>query len=322
MSKIWTYYTILISLALFSIAFSLAKGSTPIAIEQLLFATHPENLMFYKTILWQIRLPRTLSAFVSGSLLGLSGTLIQVLLQNPLADPYVLGIASGAGFFTLVAISFGLTTTICLLSFAWLGSLLTIVCILLFARIHRFQSHSLLLTGIAIAYSFSAGITAILLLSPSSQLPSMLFWLTGDLSNTHLPAVEASILLAGFIICVWLSPGINILGRGDYEAKALGLATISYRLSLYCLCSLLTATAVTLSGCISFIGFITPHLARKLCGYDHRYVIPAAILLGGSLLTIADTIARTLFNPIELPVGIILAIIAIPSLLYLTIKKN
>lgn len=299
-------------LVIFSILLSLSKGSMYIPFDQLLFS---DNGLF-NTIFLQLRLPRTLTAFISGGLLALAGSLMQLLLQNPLADPYILGISGGAAFVTLLLMLLGLSD-IWLMWGAWVGSIGTILLIVLLAKKHRWNTHALLLSGIALAAGFSACISFILLLSPDKNLHGMLFWLAGDLNVTHFPWIGILVLIIGLSICQWLAPGLNILGRGELEARALGLPTKKYRVTLYLLSSLFTATAVTLTGCIGFIGLIIPHFTRLFTGYDHRISLPISMLLGGSLLTLADTFARILFAPQQLPVGILIAMIGTPIFIWL-----
>ncbi len=312
MSSRFRLFFIIISLMIFSILLSLSKGSTSIPIYQLLFSENGQ----LTTIFLQLRLPRTITAFVCGGLLALAGSLMQLLLQNPLADPYVLGISSGASLLTLLMMLFG-ASEYWLMGGAWLGSLLTIALIFLLAKKHRWQTHTLLLSGIALSCGFSAGISFLLLISPNTSLHSMLFWLTGDLNDAHFPWAGLIILGVGMTICLLLAPGLNILGRGEIDARALGLHTVKYKIILYLLSSLFTAAAVTLAGCIGFVGLIIPHLTRLLSGYDHRIVLPISMLLGGSLLTIADTFARSLFAPQQIPVGILLVMIGVPVFVWL-----
>jgi iron complex transport system permease protein len=294
-------------LAAAGLLFSLLKGSTPTSLHQLLYNENSE----FHTVFMQLRLPRTLTAFTSGSLLALSGALIQLLLQNPLADPYVLGISSGAAFFTLLLMLLGVNGD-WLLTGAWLGSLLTAAVMLLLAKRHDWQIHSLLLSGMAIASGFTAGISLILLISPDASLHSMLFWLMGDLNDTVFSYTSVCILLGGYLLSSMLAPALNLLGRGDKEAQALGLAIKPYRLLVFLLASLFAAAAVTAAGCIGFVGLIVPHFARRLFGYDHRRMLLPTALIGGTLVVVADTIARTLFSPVQIPVGIVLAFIGIP----------
>lgn len=301
-----------LGLVLFSLLLSLSKGSTSTPLYQLLFQDD-------QTIFLQLRLPRTLAAFTAGGLLALAGTLMQLLLQNPLADPYALGVSGGAALVTLLLMLLGVSEY-GLIGGAWIGSLFTIVLMLLLARKHQWQTHTLLLSGIALACGFSAGISFILLIAPDAKLHSMLFWLAGDLNGARFPWLGLSVLTLGFVACLLLAPGLNVLGRGEKEARSLGLPSKRYRFLLYLLSSLFTATAVTLAGCIGFIGLIVPHITRRLCGYDHKIVLPLAMLLGGSLLTLADTFARTLFAPQQIPVGIIMALIGVPVFVWLLQK--
>lgn len=297
----------IILLVLFSFLFSLFLGTT---------STNDEQ---FSTILLQLRLPRTLTAFTSGALLALAGSLMQLLLYNPLADPYVLGVSGGAAFCTLLIMLLGLGD-FWLMGGAWVGSLGAMVFILLLAKKHQWHTHSLVLAGIALACGFSAAISCILLLSPNTSLRSMLFWLSGDLNNAGMPGFSFIILMLGFVACLLLAPGLNILCRGEKNARALGLPITKYRIALYLLSSLFTAAAVTLAGCISFLGLIVPHLARKLGNHDQRLVLPLAFCLGGSLLTVADTLARTLLAPEQIPVGILIAIIGVPTFIWMLQK--
>jgi iron complex transport system permease protein len=311
------FMLIIISLACMSLLFSLSKGSTSIPLYQLLFSDKGQ----FNEIFFKLRIPRTLAAFVCGSLLALAGTLMQLLLQNPLADPYALGISSGAALCTLILMLFGISGG-WLIGGAWLGSLFVIALILWMTHKQRWQTQSLLLAGIALACGLSACISFILLISPETHLHSMLFWLSGDLNDAHFPTLALFILVLGFIISMCLAPGLNILMRGEKEARSLGLASEKYRLALYLLSSLFTAAAVTLAGCIGFIGLIIPHLTRLISGYDHRFLLPLSALLGGTLLTIADTFARSLFAPQQIPVGILMAFLGVPLFIWLLQKQN
>lgn len=298
---------ILQALAAASILLSLFKGSTSLSLHQLLYNEYGQ----FHTIFLKLRLPRTITAFTSGGLLALSGSLMQLLLQNPLADPYVLGISSGAAFFTLLMMLAGASGDM-LLAGAWFGSLLTAALIAMLARRHHWQIHTLLLTGIAIAGGFGAGISLILLISPDASLHSMLFWLTGDLNDARLSWSGMLILLGGTAACWLFAPSLNILGRGEREAQALGLPVKRCRIGLFLLSSLLAAAAVTQAGCIGFVGLIVPHFSRRIIGYNHRVMLPAAVLMGGTLVVVADTLARSLFAPQQIPAGIIMALIGIP----------
>lgn len=298
------FITLTLFFALGTCAFSLAKGSTSLPFEQLFFAKNH--------LILQLRLARTASAFISGAELALAGLLMQLLLQNPLADPYILGTSSGAALGMLITMLLGLSAN-WLMTGAWTGSLIAMLIIAMFAHKHRWQTQRLLLMGIALAMLFSAVISGVLILMPSTTLPSLLYWLSGDLNNVSMPWFGFASLGFGFLLSFAFAPAFNLLARGDKEAAALGLETTHYHKILYLISTFLTANAVTLSGSIGFIGLLIPHLTRRLVGYNHFISIPISLLLGGSLLMLADTIARSLFAPTQLPVGILIAIIGVPT---------
>jgi iron complex transport system permease protein len=312
----------LIVLAIVSIFFSIAKGSTSISFLDLIHSiTSQQNALIYQIIV-ELRIPRTLSAFVTGGLLAMSGVIMQILLRNPLADPYILGISGGAAVASLLCLFFGLAGY-WLTGAAWLGSLCVMVIILaLSKKNHSWDTEKVLLTGVALTSGFSALISFILMISDDRELHSMLFWLLGDLSYAHKPYMESAILLIALLLSLSLAKQLNVLSRGNREAESLGIELSTLHKQLYLLSSLLTATAVALAGCIGFIGLIVPHVLRLIGGYDHRWLIPSSVLLGGSLLTLADTFSRYLFAPQQLPVGIMMALLGIPIFLWLLHKKS
>lgn len=290
---------------------SLATGSSSLSLYTILFGQD--------TILLQLRLARTLSAFVDGGLLAFAGALMQLLLHNPLADPYVMGVSSGAALSLLFMMFLGMPEDNLMLG-AWIGSLSTIFLIYLIARTHRFESHTLLLAGIALACGFSAAISLVLFITPANHLHSMLFWLTGDLNGSGIPWVSGSVLVGALCLGAILAPGLNIFIRGETEAKALGLSCERLRLILFLLSSLCTAAAVTLGGCIGFIGLIIPHLVRRVIGTDYRMVLPFSVFAGGALLMLADTLARTALSPQQIPVGILITLLGVPIFIVLLQK--
>ncbi len=314
-------FIFLLIFAFLSLFFSLLKGSTSLGFDQVFTALFRQGSDLNKTLIWQLRLPRAWSAFVSGGLLALAGSLMQILLGNPLADPYVLGISSGAALGALLALLLGLGSFY-LLGFAWLGALASIVLTLLLIRGQIGQTSRLLLTGISLACGLSALISSILLIAPDRILHNLLFWLVGDLNEVSFPFLETLFLIFSLGLVTWLAPALNILSRGEKEAQALGIHTGSLQGLLYLLSSLLTACAVTLAGCIGFIGLVAPHLLRLFLGYDHRLLLPASVLFGGSLLMLADLLARTVAAPQQLPTGIVMTLIGVPIFLFLLEKKQ
>lgn len=307
----------LILLAGASLAFALSIGSVRVGWSELwaLCLGRADPLTY--SLIVELRLPRALAAFATGGLLALSGALMQVLLRNPLADPYILGVSGGAAVGALLCLMSGLGG-LWLTGSAFGGALLSMLVV--FALAHGRGSWTptrLLLTGVVVAAGWGAVISFLLAISPDSTLRGMMFWLLGDLSQAGQPGIGLVILAAGLALALFSARDLNALIHGELKAGTLGVAVTRLRLQLYVLASLLTAVAVTLAGNIGFVGLIVPHLVRLVVGNDHRILLPAATLLGASLLVVADTIARTALAPLQLPVGVITALIGVPLFLFL-----
>jgi iron complex transport system permease protein len=273
-------------------------------------------------VLWELRLPRLLAAFLTGGLLALAGVLMQVLLRNPLADPYVLGISGGAATGALAAMLLGLGG-LWFQGAAFGGALGTML--LVFALAHGRGSWTparLLLTGVVVGAGWGAVIGLLLSLSPDGTLRGMLYWLMGDLSQARPTAWSGAVLLLGLLAGLALARPLNLLAGGELQAAALGVEVKRLRYGIYLLASLLAASAVTLAGSVGFIGLVTPHLVRLMGARDHRLLIPASLLLGGTLLTLADSLSRSLFAPQQLPVGVVTALIGVPLFLYLLRREG
>ena len=306
----------LLLLTLASLLFSLASGSVAVSWQDLL-AIFPGTTIdggndLAGRVVLELRWPRTVAAFITGALLALAGGLMQVLLRNPLADPYVLGVSGGAATGALLAMLAGLGS-LWLHGAAFSGALISML--LVFGLSHgsgSWTTSRLLLTGIVIASGWGAIIGLLLAISPEQGLRGMLFWLMGDLSSSGFP-----VLVIGLAAAMGIGRSLNILAHGEQTAGALGVNVRPLRYFIYLLASLLTATAVTLAGSIGFVGLIVPHMLRLLGVRDHRLLLPAATLLGGSLLLVADTLARTLLAPRQLPVGILTALVGVPVFLLL-----
>jgi iron complex transport system permease protein len=312
-------FTLLLLLTVASLLFSLTSGSIVISWQELLAVisgTHSGNELTEQVLL-ELRWPRTVAAFTTGALLALAGGLMQVLLRNPLADPYVLGVSGGAATGALLAMLSGLGS-FWMHGSAFGGALLSML--LVFGLSHgagSWTTSRLLLTGIVIAAGWGAVIGLLLAISPEQGLRGMLFWLMGDLSNAPMPLGSFPVLLVGLLAAVAIGRSLNILAHGEQTASALGISIKPLRSFIYLLASLLTATAVTLAGSVGFVGLVVPHMLRLLGMRDHRMLLPAEALLGGSLLVCADTLARTLLAPRQLPVGILTALIGVPIFLIL-----
>jgi iron complex transport system permease protein len=247
---------------------------------------------------------------------------MQVLLRNPLADPYVLGVSGGASVAAMLAILFGLPH-LGVTALSFLGA--ATATLLVFGLAHGEGSWTqarLLLTGVVVASGCGAVVALLLSIAPDNQLHGMLFWLMGDLANAidPWPALGALfILLAGALP---LARELNLLARGDRSAQALGVEVKRLRRLIYLGSALATGVAVTTAGSIGFVGLIVPHLVRLALGNDQRLLLPAATLGGGALLVFADTVARTAIAPQQLPVGVLTALIGVPLFLYMLSRQT
>ena len=296
-----------------SILFSLLSGSIDLELSVILSELIEPGSALENQILREIRIPRTLAAFTTGGLLAMSGVIMQVLLRNPLADPYILGISGGAAVGALSAILLG-AGSVFLTNAAFAGALFSIL--LVFGIANKFGQWSvtrLLLTGVVISAGWGAVINILLTTSSTNNVQSMLFWLMGDLSQSQVHLGHYILLAAGLAGGLVISRSLNVLSRGELFAQALGVNLGMLRITLYFAASVFTATAVTIAGSVGFVGLVIPHILRLLGARDHRILLPCSILLGGSFLVIADSLARTLIAPQQLPVGVITAVIGVPS---------
>ncbi len=296
---------------------ALAMGSADIGLRAVWGAvrgTAPEQV---QSLVNDLRLPRALTAFAVGGLLAVAGVLMQVLLRNPLAEPYILGSSGGAAVAALLAMSIGMGSAV--VDVAAFGGAMAAT-LLVFAIAQGTGSWTptrLLLTGVVLAAGFGAATTMLLALSPDQNLRGMLFWLMGDLSFAFEPT-RCLWLLALLVIAGTLGARhLNVLARGELQAAIVGLPVRSFRYLLFAAAALATSLSVTTVGVIGFIGLVVPHLVRLVTGSDHRVVLPASALAGGALLVVADTLARTLVAPRQLPVGALTAAIGVPLFLVL-----
>lgn len=277
----------------------------------------------FETILFQIRLPQTALVALTGMALGGSGAAYQGLFRNPLADPYIIGVASGAGLGAVLAMSTHWPTTILGMAIipaaAFLGALLTVAAVYTLARVGRTTPiTTLILAGVALS-AFTSAITSLLMLLSTDQLHRAIAWLLGGFALGGWGPVLASLPYfgVGLAVLVLLSRPLNVMQFGDEQAAQLGLDVERYKLVIVVAASLVAATAVSFSGIIGFIGLIVPHLTRLLWGPDYRRLLPLATLLGGAVLLGADVVARTILAPRSLPVGIITAVIGAPFFIFL-----
>lgn len=312
---------VLVLLALASFWTALAAGSIPLAAADIFSALLGREAPG-ADIVRQLRLPRALAGFACGGLLALAGALMQVLLRNPLADPYILGISGGAGVGALFAIMVGLPA-LGVDGLAFFGALGAMV--LVFGLAHSDGSWTqtrLLLTGVIVAAGCGALISLMLAIAPEDRLRGMLFWLTGDLGQAISPWPPMLALSVALLLAMPFARELNLLARGLMQAQALGVAVNRLRLAIFLLASLATAASVTTAGSIGFIGLVVPHLVRLATGNDQRLLLPASAVAGGALLLLADTLARTLIAPQQLPVGVLTALIGVPVFLFLLSRQG
>lgn len=307
----------LLLLALASLFVSALYGSVAIPAERVWAALTGGAGGLESDIVWQLRLPRALAAFACGALLAQAGALLQVLLRNPLADPYVLGISGGAAVGALTAMLAGAGALAMGMS-AGAGALAVVGAVFLLSfRAGDWNIYRLLLTGVVLAAGCGALVSLLLTLAPEAGVKGMLFWLMGDLSNADAPLPAWIALAALTILGLAFAGSLNVLTLGPLKARTLGVAVLPLQVGVYFAASLGTAAAVLLGGSIGFVGLLVPHALRLLGVTDHRWLLPLCALLGGGFLTLADTAARTLWAPQQLPVGVLTALLGVPLLLLL-----
>jgi iron complex transport system permease protein len=242
---------------------------------------------------------------------------MQVLLRNPLADPYILGVSGGASFAALLGMTLGVSAGV-IPALAWAGALTSILIVFSLARGEGpWSGTRLLLTGVVTASGWAALISLLLALGPDNSLRGMLFWLIGDLSYARLPFWALVTLVFIFLVCFGMARSLNVLAMGETTARLLGEPTRKILWLIYLLASILTATAVSIAVNSGFVGLIVPHLMRLVVGSDHRVLLPAAVMFGGLFLVLSDTLARTALAPRQLPVGVVTALLGVPLFLLL-----
>jgi iron complex transport system permease protein len=308
------------ALALF--ALSLTLGSVPLSLGDVIEALWSDAPTLARDVVQQLRLPRALSAFAVGGLLALAGAILQVLLRNPLADPYVLGVSGGASVAALVAIMLGLPA-VGVDGSAALGALAA--CLLVYALAQGpggWTPTRLLLTGVVVAAGAGSVVSLLLALGDETRLRGMVFWLLGDLSRSERWPWLVSLLAVAGIAGTLLGRQLNVLARGALQAASVGMDVRRLQMLLFVGSSVLTGSAVSAAGSIGFIGLVTPHLVRLALGSDNRVVLPASALLGGVLLMAADLAARVLIAPRQLPVGALTALVGVPLFLLLMYRQR
>jgi iron complex transport system permease protein len=267
-------------------------------------------------IVRQLRIPRVLLAFLVGGGLGVSGATLQALVRNPLAEPYLLGVSTGAGLAAVLAIAAGLSGSWGIPLAAFVGALAAVAAVYRLSTVtgRRLDPRVLVLAGVVVSAFFQALSTAVLTLSDAAQLRNAFLWLLGGFSGASWPAVGVfSVYAVAPLAILFLSSrSLDLLSLGDEPAESLGLHVPRARRLVYLATSLLTAASVAVCGAIGFVGLVGPHVMRGLLGPAHRRLLPAVFVASGAFLVLADTAARTVARPLELPVGVVTALVGVP----------
>lgn len=293
-----------------SIYFALISGSAKLSPKEIVSAlTHPEISSQAAAIIWKLRIPRIILGLLVGAGLACCGTVFQAILRNGLAEPYTLGISSGAALGATFGIVLNLSSAYTVF-FSFLGSLATIFLVYAIAARKRFSNPTLILSGVTLGLLFSSLVLLIFSLAKPEAAHSAIIWLMGILSYTQggLLKLVAIFIIIGVSVLIILGRDIDIICLGEEKAKHLGLEVSSLKKLLFLISSLITAGCVSSCGIIGFVGLIIPHICRLLMGINHRRLLPAAVLLGAAFLVFCDTLARTIISPLELPVGVITGI--------------
>jgi iron complex transport system permease protein len=316
----WRGLAALVALAAAVFLTSLLLGSSGISAGRIAMALLGGGDDAARTVVTVVRLPRVLAAFGVGSLLAVSGVLLQALFRNPLADPYVLGVSGGAAVGALLALLAG-AAAVSVQTAATAGALGAVAAVYFLAR--NGGTPRLLLTGVVLASACGAVISVLLALADSSRVRGMVFWLAGDLEWAFSPWTSALAAVGAAAIALLFGRPLNVLAAGELRARSVGLEVEIWRSLVFLVCAVLTGIAVVSAGTVGFVGLITPHAVRLIFRTgDHRIVAPAAALAGGTLLASADLVARTIASPRQLPVGAIMAIVGAPLFILLLRGKG
>jgi iron complex transport system permease protein len=315
----------------FVVCFAVMLGGAALGSISLPFGTvlsalvHPNVTSDAGRILWDLRFARVLLAALVGAALGISGMLLQTMLRNPLVDPYLTGTSAGAACAVAIGIAAGVAAP-ALPLLAFLAALGTAALVATLARTGAgISTERLILAGVSLSALFGGIVTLVILLAPSQSMTlSILGWLGGSLAGRGWPDLRiASIYAAvGTIAAFALAPALNALRLGERRARALGVDVDRVQWAIVGSAALLTAAAVSVSGIVGFVGLIVPHVVRRLVGSDARLALPASALVGAMFVVGADTLARSIVPPVELPLGVLLSMVGVPAFIYLAFRRR
>lgn len=311
----------LLIFTLASLWFGLSVGSVKLTNSEVWLALIGQGSDVHRQIVQELRAPRVFAAFACGGLLALAGTLLQALLRNPLADPYILGISGGAAVGALAALALGMAALSVNIG-ALLGAVAAIALVFTLGwRGRGVGPERMLLAGVVLSAGFAAIISLFLVLAPAAQLHGMLFWLMGDLSRVISADIALVTLGIVAVISVLLGHSLDILALGETKAATLGLSAKPFQILIFLLAAMATTVVVVSAGSIGFVGLLVPHAIRLLGITRHRALMVFSIFAGGAFLVWADLLARSIAAPLQLPVGAVTALLGVPMLLLLLIRR-
>lgn len=315
----------LMLLLIATVLIAISQGSSAIGVRDSFAALFKDSGITH-AIVWKLRLPRIIMAILAGSGLGFAGVVFQAILRNPLASPYTLGIASGAGFGAVLAIILGagFFSEYLIAGNAFFFALVSSFLILGISRLRGSTVETMILAGIAIMFLFSSLTSLLQYMGTMEEVHEIVFWFFGSLSKVtwkEIGVVAVMILLPSPIL-LKLSWDLNLLTAGDESAKALGVNVERARIIGIVLASLITAGVICFTGVIGFIGLVSPHITRMTVGGDHRFLLPASALVGAVIVLSADIVGRTLWAPQVIPIGIVTSFVGVPFFFYLLMKKT
>ena len=318
--SVWRFGVLLIFAFLVALGcfLSLTKGSSQITLQQITDILLQPSEEPQSMIIWNIRMPRTIVGALVGMNLSLAGAILQAVMRNPLADPHIIGISSGAGLAGVAIMILYPELEFLLTPVAFVGAMLAAVIIYILAWKNGIKPVRIILAGVAVSAFLGAGISGLMIFF-SDRVHGALMWMVGGLAARSWPHVQIILPYAiiGLILALCASAYLNVLQLGDEMARGLGVNVEVTRILCTALAALLAASSVSVVGLLGFVGLIVPHAARLLVGSDYRFLLPAAALLGAATVTLSDTFARVILAPVELPVGIIMAFLGAPFFLFL-----
>ena len=308
---------------IFAMVASLTLGSVDISFSTIVHTLLGNVQTTDEMVIWNIRFPRNIVGALVGANLAVSGAILQAVMKNPLADPGIVGVSSGAGLAGVIMLIFMPEASILLTPVAFVGAMLSAAAVYALAWKNGIRPTRIILAGVAVSAFLGSGISALLVFY-SDKVQGALLWMVGGLSARSWPQVETLFpyTILGLVLALAGCKALTILSLGDETARGLGVPVERVRFSMTAVAALLAAGAVSVAGLIGFVGLVVPHIVRLIIGTDYKYVIPGSAILGAGVLVFCDTLGRVAFSPIEIPAGIIMAFLGAPFYLYLLRRSS